>query len=282
MKIIRSAKEVVEYLQKIRASKQFIGFVPTMGALHDGHLALVKRAKQETDFVVVSVFVNPTQFNNASDFEKYPDQIDKDLDLLSAAGVDCAFVPTVDQLYPQKSLLKFDFGYLEHIMEGKFRPGHFNGVATVVSKFFNFVSPDKAYFGQKDIQQVAVIKAMVVALSFQLELVVVPTLREESGLAMSSRNQRLTSAQFDQASVIYKVLTRLKNQLLEGGDFNSLQQKESCELEQKGGFKVEYLELVDASTLENVVVVESGEYAICIAAYLGDVRLIDNLVFIAE
>lgn len=282
MKIIRSAKEVVEYLQKIRASKQFIGFVPTMGALHDGHLALVKRAKQETDFVVVSVFVNPTQFNNASDFEKYPDQIDKDLDLLSAAGVDCVFVPTVDQLYPQKSLLKFDFGYLEHIMEGKFRPGHFNGVATVVSKFFNFVSPDKAYFGQKDIQQVAVIKAMVVALSFQLELVVVPTLREESGLAMSSRNQRLTSAQFDQASVIYKVLTRLKNQLLEGGDFNSLQQKESCELEQKGGFKVEYLELVDASTLENVVVVESGEYAICIAAYLGDVRLIDNLVFIAE
>jgi pantoate--beta-alanine ligase len=178
--------------------------------------------------------------------------------------------------------LKFDFGYLEHIMEGKFRPGHFNGVATVVSKFFNFVSPDKAYFGQKDIQQVAVIKAMVVALSFQVELVVVPTLREESGLAMSSRNQRLTSAQFDQASVIYKALTRLKNQLLEGGDFNSLQQKESCELEQKGGFKVEYLELVDASTLENVVVVESGEYAICIAAYLGDVRLIDNLVFIAE
>lgn len=282
MKIIRSAKEVVEYLQKIRASKQLIGFVPTMGALHDGHLALVKRAKQETDFVVVSVFVNPTQFNNASDFEKYPNQIDKDLDLLSAAGVDCVFVPTVDQLYPQKSLLKFDFGYLEHIMEGKFRPGHFNGVATVVAKFFNFVSPDKAYFGQKDIQQVAVIKAMVVALSFQLELVVVPTLREESGLAMSSRNQRLTSAQFDQASVIYKALTRLKNQLLEGGDFNSLQQKESCELEQKGGFKVEYLELVDASTLENVVVVESGEYAICIAAYLGDVRLIDNLVFIAE
>lgn len=282
MKIIRSAKEVVEYLQKIRASKQLIGFVPTMGALHDGHLALVKRAKQETDFVVVSVFVNPTQFNNASDFEKYPNQIDKDLDLLSAAGVDCVFVPTVDQLYPQKSLLKFDFGYLEHIMEGKFRPGHFNGVATVVSKFFNFVSPDKAYFGQKDIQQVAVIKAMVVALSFQLELVVVPTLREESGLAMSSRNQRLTSAQFDQASVIYKALTRLKNQLLEGGDFNSLQQKESCELEQKGGFKVEYLELVDASTLENVAVVESGEYAICVAAYLGDVRLIDNLVFIAE
>lgn len=282
MKIIRSAKEVVEYLQKIRASKQLIGFVPTMGALHDGHLALVKRAKQETDFVVVSVFVNPTQFNNASDFGKYPNQIDKDLDLLSAAGVDCVFVPTVDQLYPQKSLLKFDFGYLEHIMEGKFRPGHFNGVATVVSKFFNFVSPDKAYFGQKDIQQVAVIKAMVVALSFQVELVVVPTLREESGLAMSSRNQRLTSAQFDQASVIYKALTRLKNQLLEGGDFNSLQQKESCELEQKGGFKVEYLELVDASTLENVAVVESGEYAICVAAYLGDVRLIDNLVFIAE
>lgn len=282
MKIIRSAKEVVEYLQKTRASKQLIGFVPTMGALHDGHLALVKRAKQETDFVVVSVFVNPTQFNNASDFEKYPNQIEKDIDLLSAAGVDFVFLPSVDQLYPQKSLLKFDFGYLEHIMEGKFRPGHFNGVATVVSKFFNLVSPDKAYFGQKDIQQVAVIKAMVVALSFQVELVVVPTLREESGLAMSSRNQRLTSDQFDQASVIYKVLTRLKNQLLEGGDFNSLQQKESCELEQKGGFKVEYLELVDASTLENVAVVESGEYAICVAAYLGDVRLIDNLVFIAE
>jgi pantoate--beta-alanine ligase len=279
MQLIHSTREISEYLHGIRSTNQIIGFVPTMGALHKGHLALVNKAKEDNDFVVVSVFVNPTQFNNSSDFDNYPNQLELDITLLEQAGVDCVFLPNVDELYPYQSVLKFDFGYLEHVMEGEFRPGHFNGVATVVSKFFNIITPHKAYFGQKDIQQVAVIKMLVLGLSFQLDIVVVPTLREMCGLAMSSRNQRLTDEEKVKARAIYQALGRSRDEFLSGKSFVLVQQDGIRSLESQG-FKVEYLELTKSSTLEKVTGLSTGEYAICLAAYLGDVRLIDNLLFI--
>lgn len=282
MKILKTSSETLLYSRVIRVSGKEIGFVPTMGALHDGHLSLIDTAKKNGDFVIVSIFVNPTQFNNTDDFDQYPNQIEQDLELLQNKKVDCVFLPDVKQLYPNESSLKFDFGYLEHIMEGQFRPGHFNGVATVVSKFFNIIEPDRAYFGQKDIQQVAVIKDLVKSLSFPTDIIVVPTLREKSGLAMSSRNQRLSVTELNTASEIFKTLSSIKNKLLSGALFTELKEKEIENLEQIHGFRVEYLELTIASTLENTSFNQTGEYAICIAAFLGDVRLIDNLVFVSE
>ena len=281
MKVFKTIKEITHYLQNIRSKELSIGFVPTMGALHKGHLSLVNEAKKNTNIVVVSVFVNPTQFNNSEDFDKYPNQIKQDLELLQKENVDCVFLPTADELYAKEALVKIDFGYLEHIMEGEFRSGHFNGVATVVSKFFNIINPDKAFFGQKDIQQVAVIKALIDALSFQIELVVVPTLREKSGLAMSSRNQRLSQEEKTKASEIYKTLYTIQESLLKGGSFKEIQQEEIAQLETNYGFRVEYLELAKASNLEITATIDSERYAICIATYLGDVRLIDNLIFVA-
>ncbi len=282
MRVFSSIQEVVNYLKGIRSAEKTIGFVPTMGALHEGHLALVAEAKKATDVVVVSVFVNPTQFNNEEDFDKYPNQVEQDLVLLENEKVDCVFLPSREQLYPKKGVVKFDFGYLEHIMEGEFRPGHFNGVATIVSKLFHIINPTKAFFGQKDIQQVAVIKALIEALSFQIELVVVPTLREKSGLAMSSRNQRLSEQEKKTATEIYKTLHSLQINLLEGKSFNEIQKKEIVRLESQHGFRVEYLELVKASTLQKVNTISKERYAICIATYLGEVRLIDNLLFITS
>ena len=282
MKLIRNTKEMCAHMQEVRLLRKEIGFVPTIGALHQGHLSLVKEAQSDTDYLVVSIFVNPTQFNSTSDFTNYPDEIDQDLELLNEQGVDCVFLPNSNDLYANKSPLKFDFGFLEKEMEGKFRPGHFNGVATVVAKFFHVVHPHKSYFGQKDIQQVAVIRALVDALSFQTEVVVVPTLRERSGLAMSSRNQRLTDSEIIIAAEIYKTLTFIKKELVKGRGVLELRQREITRLEQNYGFRVEYLELTKASNLENVSIVGKGEYAICLAAYLGDVRLIDNLVFVSR
>ena len=282
MKLIKAAKKMYAHTQEKRTLGKKTGFIPTMGALHDGHISLIKQAQKETDYVVVSIFINPTQFNNASDFEKYPNQIEEDIKLLKFNGVDCVFLPNTEEMYKQETPLKFDFGYLEKIMEGAFRPGHFHGVATIVSKLFNVISPDKAYFGQKDIQQVAIIKALTTALSFQIDLIIVPTLRESSGLAMSSRNQRLSHSGLIKAAALYQSLTNIEKQLQEGVTFKIIQEQEITKLEKNHGFSVEYLELTEAENLRESTTIKPGKYAICIAAYLQDVRLIDNLVFISE
>jgi len=282
MLLIKTSAEIQKRVQTIRCSGDKIGFVPTMGALHTGHLSLIDQAKKENDFVIVSIFVNPTQFNNQLDFDNYPNKTKQDLDLLEEHGVDCVFLPIVQEMYNDDSVLSFDFGYLENIMEGAFRPGHFNGVATIVAKFFNIVNPHKAYFGQKDIQQVAVIKSLVAALSFQLEIIVVPTCRALTGLALSSRNQRLTAQEKKIATMLYQTLVSVRDGICSGDLFDNLKKKEIAFLEQNYGFRVEYLELVESSTLKNCEMKSGGEFAICVAAYLGDVRLIDNLVFVSE
>ena len=247
-----------------------------MGALHDGHLDLVRKARTECDVVIVSIFVNPLQFNNAGDLEKYPRPISEDQKLLVAEGVDLLYSPTADDFYSSPSRLTLDFGSVASGLEGAMRPGHFSGVGIVVARLFHLVSPDKAYFGAKDLQQVAVIRALVRDLDFNVEVIRCPTRREESGLAMSSRNLRLTSEGRKTASHLFKAL-----KLASGiEDPVSGKQEAVRYLSQYGGIEVEYLEWVNAETMEiwNGSSPAPHETAICIAAWIEGVRLIDNIV----
>jgi pantoate--beta-alanine ligase len=249
-----------------------------MGALHQGHLELVKIAKQYSDVVVVSIFVNPTQFNNQQDFEKYPKTLDKDLDLLNKSGVDYLFLPDTMEIYPSKPMLSIDFGHLDKILEGAFRPGHFNGVGIVVSKLLNIVKPHEAFFGQKDLQQVAVIKRLVLDLSFDVKINVVSTIREEDGVALSSRNLRLSQDSRQSARIISKALFFAKTELLAGRSWLSIRQKINQMFESESLAKLEYFELVTSDTffvLEDIR--EDKNVSICAAAYFGEVRLIDNV-----
>jgi pantoate--beta-alanine ligase len=278
MQTISTVSELKKTLKALPSKS--IGFVPTMGALHSGHIQLVKRALAENDLVLCSVFVNPTQFNNPEDLKKYPRTLEADQAMLAEAGCDVLFAPTVEEMYPNMPVLKFDFGNLEHIMEGKFRPGHFNGVGIVVSKLFNMVKPDKAYFGQKDIQQVAVINRLIIDLSFQLELVVCDTIRETDGLAMSSRNRRLSPEAREEAKQIYTSLNLGKNLLLDGQSVDSVHVVIRDFFKSKPNFTLEYYEITDFETLESISEIKVGKRtAIVIAAFLDGVRLIDNLVF---
>ena len=279
MYILGTKEEVNNSLQILRNSNKTIGLVPTMGALHQGHLELVKIAKQYSDVVVVSIFVNPTQFNNQEDFEKYPKTLDKDLELLDKSGVDYLFLPDTMEIYPSKTMLSIDFGQLDKILEGSFRPGHFNGVGIVVSKLLNIVKPHNAYFGQKDLQQVAIIKRLVLDLSFDVNIIVVPTVREEDGVALSSRNLRLDSASRQAARIISKTLFFAKSELLEGKPWLSIRKKVNQMFESESMAKLEYFELVTSDTfyvLEDIKE-EKNNVSICAAAYFGDVRLIDNI-----
>lgn len=253
-----------------------IGFVPTMGALHDGHLDLVRKARAECDVVVVSIFVNPLQFNNAGDLEKYPRPISEDQKLLVAEGVDLLYSPTANDFYSSPSRLTLDFGSVASGLEGAMRPGHFSGVGIVVARLFHLVSPDKAYFGAKDLQQVAVIRALVRDLDFNVEVIRCPTRREESGLAMSSRNLRLTSEGREIASHLFKAL-KLASSF---EDPISGKQEAVRYLSQHAGIELEYLEWVNAETMEiwNGSTPAPHETAICIAAWIEGVRLIDNIV----
>jgi pantoate--beta-alanine ligase len=277
--ILGTKEEVNNSLQILRNSNKTIGLVPTMGALHQGHLELVKIAKQYSDVVVVSIFVNPTQFNNQEDFEKYPKTLDKDLELLDKSGVDYLFLPDTMEIYPSKTMLSIDFGHLDKILEGSFRPGHFNGVGIVVSKLLNIVKPHNAYFGQKDLQQVAIIKRLVLDLSFDVNIIVVPTVREEDGVALSSRNLRLDSGSRQAARIISKTLFFAKSELLEGKPWLSIRKKVNQMFESESMAKLEYFELVTSNTfyvLEDIKE-QKKNVSICAAAYFGDVRLIDNI-----
>lgn len=276
--ILRTKQAVKSALQILRNSQKTIGFVPTMGALHYGHLSLVESAKLSSDVVIVSIFVNPTQFNNKEDFEKYPITIDEDLLLLEKNGVDFVFLPSVEEMYPSPILLKMDFGDLDKTLEGTFRPGHFSGVGVVVSKLLNIVKPDKSYFGQKDLQQVAVIKRLVADLSIDTEIVVVPTIREADGLAMSSRNVRLNADERLTATILYKCLDFAKDELLAGVDWFVIREKVTKRFHDEPEARLEYFELVETESLEKLEQIK-GQTAvsICTAAYIGDVRLIDNI-----
>ncbi len=268
-----------QHLAGLRVS-QSIGLVPTMGALHDGHLTLIQQARQQTDVVVCSIFVNPVQFNNADDLARYPRTLDADCQLLESVGCDVVFAPSVDEMYPEPPTLTFNFGRLETVMEGAFRPGHFNGVGLVVAKLFNIIQPDRAFFGQKDLQQVAVIRSLTRNLSFPVELVRSPTVREADGLAMSSRNRNLTADEREQATTLFAALTLAHDELTNGQ--TSAQAKAAVRdfLDTRPAFRLEYVEVANADTLMPVdEVLAPGQTAICIAAHLGNVRLIDNLVF---
>ncbi len=277
MIIIETVASLREVLQGSREEGKTIGFVPTMGALHEGHAALVKRCVAENDVCVVSVFVNPTQFNNPDDLRLYPRTPEEDYRLLEAIGTDVVFTPSVEEMYPEPDKRVFDFGELDKVMEGAFRPGHFNGVAQVVSKLFDFVQPDRAYFGEKDFQQLAVVREMTKQLGISLEIVAVPTVREASGLALSSRNQRLSAEGRASAPAIYRVLQESVS-LMESRSPGEVASWAAEAINNVSGLRVEYFMIVDADSLQPVSSwSDAGRVIGCIAVYSDEVRLIDNI-----
>lgn len=277
IQLTHTISETREIIEKQLSEGKTIGFVPTMGALHDGHLALIRQAVAENDFVVVSIFVNPIQFNNQEDLARYPRTLDADLLMLEGSGCRLVFAPSVIEMYPEPDTTVFDFGQLDKVMEGKFRPGNFNGVAIVVKKLFEIVTPHKAYFGEKDFQQLAIIKKMVNMLQMPVEVVACLIVREADGLAMSSRNARLTPEERREAVAIYNALSGVKENyswfIPEG-----IRQLVTGEIQQEGYFRVEYVGVVDAETLQPLEEWMDAEHAvICVAAFIGQVRLIDNI-----
>lgn len=271
----------VEELRRIMPNGEVgcIGFVPTMGALHEGHISLVAKARTECDTVVVSVFVNPTQFNDPNDLRNYPRTPERDADMLREAGVDIVFMPSVEEMYPEPDTRVFDFGQIDKVMEGATRPGHFNGVAQVVSRLFDMVEPDKAYFGEKDFQQIAVIKALVSQLGSGVEIVECPIVRESDGLAMSSRNALLSPEYRAAAPKIYEAL-RKGVETSSAASVAEVERLVTDEIEAGGLLKVIYFQLVDALTLQQVKEWdETARVQGCVAVQAGTVRLIDNIRF---
>lgn len=282
MQIISTKQDLINHCAACTHQGKTIGFVPTMGALHSGHASLVKRACAENDVCVVSVFVNPTQFNNKEDLEKYPRNITSDADLLANLGVHFVFAPTPEEMYSQEEMkqeFSFDFAGLDQVMEGKMRPGHFNGVVQVVSRLFDLVNPTRAYFGEKDFQQLAIIHHMVERSSLSeryvgLQIVDCPIVREESGLAMSSRNERLSDKERATAVAISQTLFA-SQQWAKQASVEEVQQRVIDTINAVDGLEVEYYEIVDKNTLQPT---DKWENAVgCVTVYCGPVRLIDNI-----
>ncbi len=278
MEIFKEIHPLKAFLSRQRLQGSSIGLVPTMGALHAGHISLVEASKKQNQLTVCSIYVNPTQFNNSDDLLKYPRRLERDLDLLERTGCDAVFFPTNEEMYTEESILKFDFGDLVKVMEGKFRPGHFSGVALVVAKFFNIVKPDNAYFGQKDWQQYAVIQKLVEELKFDLVVHRVDTLREKDGLAMSSRNLRLNATQLVKATVFYQSLIAAKKALISDKSVAEVKILVNEKMETEG-IALEYFEVADSKNLNllNSVKEKKNPIILCIAGYVGEVRLIDNM-----
>lgn len=278
MIIFTKISQINKFLTDIAQKGSSIGFVPTMGALHEGHLTLIRKANEENDVSVCSIFVNPTQFNNPEDLKKYPRLIEKDILLLEKSDCDVLFYPNADEMYgKEEGLLNVDLLGIDKRLEGEHRPGHFNGVATIVKKLFDAVVPHKAYFGQKDYQQVLVVKTMVKQLNVPVEIVAVPTVREESGLAMSSRNLRLTDEERENAAEIYRVLVWAKENLtkLEVGEIVKVGEERLAKIP---GAEVEYFELADGETLAPLSEYKRGQKVVALTAVqVGAVRLIDNM-----
>ncbi len=278
MIVFHATEELSAALGKLKEQGLRIALVPTMGALHAGHLSLITKAQNYADKVVCSIFINPTQFNNAGDLEKYPRTIDSDLELLEKVGCDLVFLPEVDEMYPEgTSSNHYQLGLLDEVMEGKFRPGHFDGVATVVSRFFDMIQPDVAVFGEKDFQQVAVIRKMVEQDCHPVEIVTCPIAREENGLAMSSRNQRLTDQQRKRASCIYEAMLWAQKEYKKYSPLELTKMLEE-RINAEPGFDVEYVAVCHAQTLEPVTHwSEAAKVQLCVAVFCGEIRLIDNL-----
>lgn len=279
MKTVSSIQELKAYLAAERQDNKQVGFVPTMGALHAGHLSLVKRCREENDVCVVSVFVNPTQFNDKHDLETYPRMLDKDCALLETAGCDYVFAPSVEEMYPEPDTRTFDFGTVSAVMEGARRPGHFNGVAQIVSKLFYAVEPNRAYFGEKDFQQIAVIRAMVKQLQIPVEIVACPIVREADGLALSSRNVRLTPEQRQKAPLIARTLKESVT-FAAGKSVQEVIDYVVNRINAEPDMRVEYFEIVDGNTMEAIGQWTDTTYPVgCITVYCGEVRLIDNIKY---
>lgn len=275
MKILRTAAEVSAYFRSAEVKKP-VGFVPTMGALHRGHIALLKQAKQENATAGVSIFVNPMQFNNPADFEKYPIDTHNDIALLEEAGADFLFLPEKEQLLKDYEVKKFDLGFLDQVMEGAFRPGHFQGVANIVHLLFTIVRPQNAYFGEKDFQQLAVIRRLVELENLPIHIIGCPTVREANGLALSSRNRRLDEATLEQAGEVSRFICSLAERYTSGTPTEHIR-RDVYALLGRFGFKPDYFELCDHHTLEPQPVFDRGRFLnACIAYYAGEVRLIDN------
>ena len=277
MIVVETIDMLRAFLSAARESGKSVGLVPTMGALHEGHASLVQRSVVENGVTVVSVFVNPTQFNDKGDLERYPRTLEADCRLLEALGADCVFAPSVEEVYPEPDTRVFDFTPLDKVMEGIYRPGHFNGVAQVVSKLFMFVEPDRAYFGEKDFQQLAIIREMVRQQDFKLDIVGCPIVREVDGLAMSSRNTLLTAEQRATSLAISKSLFASQEYAKNHTLAETKQMVEDAIAATKG-LELEYYEVVDGNTLQPVNAWEDAKYIVgCITVYCGKVRLIDNI-----
>ena len=277
MIVVETIAELRALLAAARAEGKSIGLVPTMGALHEGHASLVKRSVDENEVTVVSVFVNPTQFNDKGDLERYPRTLEADCALLSTLGADYVFAPSVEEVYPEPDTRVFDFTPLDKVMEGVYRPGHFNGVAQIVSKLFMYVEPDRAYFGEKDFQQLAIIREMVRQEGFKLEIEGCPIVREADGLALSSRNALLTPEQRHTALAISKSLFASVDYAKEHTLAETKQMVEEA-IAATEGLELEYYEVVDGNTLQPVADWDEAGYIVgCITVYCGKVRLIDNI-----
>ena len=279
MKVIHTIKDLQAELSVLKAQGKKVGLVPTMGALHAGHASLVKRSVNENEVTVVSVFVNPTQFNDKNDLVKYPRTLDADCKLLEACGATYAFAPSVEEMYPEPDTRQFSYAPLDTVMEGAFRPGHFNGVCQIVSKLFEAVKPHRAYFGEKDFQQLAIIREMVRQMQFDLEIVGCPIVREEDGLALSSRNARLSAEERENALKISQTLLKSRPFAATHTVSETLKFVEDA-IAAVPGLRLEYFEIVDGNTLQKVYNWNQTSFVVgCITVFCGDVRLIDNIKY---
>ena len=279
MKIIHTIKDLQTELSELKAQGKKVGLVPTMGALHAGHASLVKRSVNENDVTVVSVFVNPTQFNDKNDLVKYPRTLDADCKLLESCGVTFVFAPSVEEIYPEPDTRRFSYAPLDTVMEGAFRPGHFNGVCQIVSKLFDIVKPHCAYFGEKDFQQLAIIREMVRQMKFDLEIVGCPIVREEDGLALSSRNARLSAEERENALNSSRTLFKSRT-FATTHSVSETQKMVEDAIAAAPGLRLEYFEIVDGNTLQKVGDWNDTSYVVgCITVFCGEVRLIDNIKY---
>lgn len=280
MQLLNSIDIARKFVDKHKQKGLSCGLVPTMGALHQGHLSLLAKAREDNDINICSVYVNPTQFNNTHDLEKYPRKLERDKELLKNAGCDALFCPADSEMYPagREQTLQIDFGPLSQVLEGKFRAGHFSGVGLVLSKLFHIIRADRAYFGQKDLQQCGIVNKLIAELFFDIKLVVVPTVREPNGLAMSSRNERLSEEGRIVSAQLYVALKAVR-QALEAGKSAAVARQEGLEiLGRHPEITLEYLEVVNRNDFSSTSGTDIAELAVCIAAYVDEVRLIDNVL----
>jgi len=276
MQVFKTQTALNKALERYRAVKITVGFVPTMGSLHLGHISLVEKSRKENGVTVVSIFVNPTQFNDKKDLANYPRTLDDDLYKLSSVGCDYVFAPSEKEMYPEEDTRMFDFEMLDKVMEGAYRPGHFNGVAQIVSKLFEAFSPDKAYFGEKDFQQLAIIKRMTEMMNYPVQIIECPTVREADGLAMSSRNVRLTQKQRQNVSIIARTLFAIKENR-DKMPLHELKKWAIQQIDETPDFQTEYFDIVDRITLQSAAQYQPNKLQACTAVRVGKVRLIDNI-----